>query len=78
MHPKPSIMRVSARPDRAKKRTLAAHVEQSAFREFKILAAELSTTTDGALTKAVALLFEKYGKPVPNAISSKLRLLDLQ
>jgi hypothetical protein len=59
------------------KRTLAAHIDQSAFREFKILAAELSTTTDGALTKAVALFFEEYGKPVPDAIVAKLETLNL-
>jgi hypothetical protein len=66
------------RPDRDHKRTLAAHIEQGAFREFKILAAELSTTTEGALTKAVALLFEKYGKPVPKAIGQKLTELHLK
>ena len=67
----------SNRPDRAAKRTLAAHVDQSVFREFKILTAELSTTTEGALTKAVALLFEKYGKPVPEAVTAKLESLHL-
>jgi hypothetical protein len=65
------------RLDRSTKRTLAAHVEQSAFRDFKILAAEMSTTTEGALTKAVALLFQDQGKEIPKAITSKLKELDL-
>jgi hypothetical protein len=46
-------------------------------REFKILAAEQCTTTDGLVTKAVALLFDNYKKPVPVALKKKLSALGL-
>jgi hypothetical protein len=65
------------RPDREKKRVISAFVDEVTFRDFKILAAENLATTDGMVTKAVALLFEKYKKPVPTTLTAKLRTLGL-
>lgn len=63
------------RPDRANKRMVACFLDADAFREFKILVAEQDSTTDGMVNKAIALLFESYGRPAPKSIVARLKTL---
>ena len=63
------------RPDRANKRTVGCFLDADAFREFKMLVAEQDGTTDGMVNKAIALLFESYGRRPPKSIVSRLKTL---
>jgi hypothetical protein len=47
----------NSRPDRKGKRTIAGHVEEEIYREFKMLAAEELMTTDALVHEALELLF---------------------
>jgi hypothetical protein len=55
-------------------RILSAHVDEAIFRAFKLLAAENLATTDIMLHKAVALLLEHFGKPLPGSLWKKLSI----
>ncbi len=50
------------RPDRAGKRLLGAHVPETAYRQFRILAAEKGIANNELLREAINDLFAKYGK----------------
>ena len=68
---------VQRRTDRVDKHNVSAHVETAAYREFKLLAAEQLKTTDALVHEALALLFGKYGRPVPPPIAKKLKRLGI-
>ena len=74
---RPASQPKPTRPDRTNKRMVAGYLEPDAFRELKVLIAKHDTTTDAAVTKAVALLFENYGARVPRSISQRLKTLGL-
>ena len=50
------------RPDRAGKRLLGAHIPETAYRQFRILAAEKGIANNELLREAINDLFAKYGK----------------
>ena len=60
------------------KHIVAAHVDLDAYRDFKLLAAEQLKSTDAMVHEAIALLFQKYHRPVPAAIKHKLQTLGMK
>ncbi len=61
-----------ARPDRANKRLITAHVEPEVYKDFKVLAAQQGMTTDLALSRALVLLFEDCGRKAPTVLRRKV------
>ena len=61
-----------ARPYLEGKSLLAAHIDKDVHRAFRILAAEQGASNSAMLHKALARLFESYGKPVPRGVRRKL------
>ena len=74
---RPASQPKPTRPDRANKRMVAGYLEPDTFREHKALIAKHDTTTDAAVTKAIALLFESHGATVPRSIAQRLKTLRL-
>jgi hypothetical protein len=56
------------RPDRRGKRLLATHVSEDVARAIKVMAAENLTTTGALLNRAIELLFNDLGKPLPPSL----------
>jgi hypothetical protein len=60
------------RSDRSDKKNLAVHVQRDIARDFKVMAAEQSKTTDALMHEALAGLFVMYGKKPPEKLLKKL------
>jgi hypothetical protein len=64
------------RSDRDGTRAIVAHVDESIYRDFKVLAAKNLSTTSDMVHEAVGLLFDKYKERQPPALQRKLATLD--
>ena len=62
-----------SRPDRDGTVLLAAHVQKSVVRAFKIVAAEEFRTSEALIHEALANLLVSYGKALPVELKQKLR-----
>lgn len=56
------------RADRQGDRLVAAHVPEDVARQLRIVAAENLTTTKSLLIRAIELLFDELGKPLPPSL----------